>query len=60
MLANRNGISKNIESIAAIAKEKYDFKAYVHWYKKFGVDEAVFDEAFESAWNIVDNYSAYQ
>ena len=57
VLTNRTGISKCVENIAAIAKEKYLIKAYVHWYKKFGVNEDMFEEAFESCWNIVDNYS---
>jgi hypothetical protein len=57
VLTNRTGIGKCVGNIAAIAKEKYKYKAYVHWYQKFGVYEDMFEEAFESCWSIVDNYS---
>lgn len=57
VFGNFTRIGNIVERITVTAKEKYMHRAYVHWYKKFGIHEDSFEDAFESCWNIVDNYN---
>ncbi|KAK2150085.1 hypothetical protein LSH36_424g01045 [Paralvinella palmiformis] len=46
MAANHSSITDHLSLIGFSAQLKYDAKAYLHWYEKYGCEQSDFDDAF--------------
>jgi len=55
--SNRTNIVPTFQEIVKNAEIKYEAKAYLHWYKKYGLEEETFLESFEGVRNIIQNYN---
>ncbi|KRX06580.1 Tubulin/FtsZ, GTPase domain [Pseudocohnilembus persalinus] len=54
-LANRSNISSIVQDITDIAYSKYQANAFLHWYYKYNVERADFEDAFVCMDNIMVN-----
>jgi len=45
-----------VKEISDIAYAKFQAKAYLHWYYKYGMEKGDFENAFLIMDNIVENY----
>jgi hypothetical protein len=59
LACNRTSIISPLEQILHNASLKYEAKAYLHWYHKYGVENALFEQSFENIQTIIDNYNSW-
>ena len=56
LCSNRNSIIEPLEHIIDQARAKYDAKAYLHWYHRYGLEDSLFEQSFETMETVVQNY----
>lgn len=54
--SNDSRIVKLIEKNILSFQQKFDNKAFLHWYSKFGVEEDELSDALEMNYRIIDSY----
>lgn len=53
---NRTQIRYSIDQIFQRALRQFDARAYLHWYAKYGIERADFEQAFENCHRIIQAY----
>lgn len=48
LLANSSVVAEYLETAVQRASAMFGAKAYMHWYRRYGCEESVFEEAFET------------
>ncbi|XP_078667004.1 tubulin delta chain-like [Branchiostoma floridae x Branchiostoma belcheri] len=56
MCTNNSGITRYLEHVLTKARQKYDAKAFLHWYWKHGCTEQDFTNSFDTVEQIVEDY----
>lgn len=54
--SNSQSVVEYMESVYDRSKVKFNARAYLHWYTKYGTTSDDFEEAFEVIQDIIDNY----
>ena len=49
-------MASNLRLVITSAQEKFQAKAYTHYYESEGVEEDDWKEAFENTWRIIEAY----
>lgn len=57
--SNNLDITKLISHNIINFQRKFDHRAYLHWYSKFGLEEDDMKEALENNYRIVDEYESF-
>ncbi len=53
---NRNKCVELFENVRDRSAEKFVKKAYLEWFRRFGVEDEMFIEAFKSIQSVIDSY----
>ena len=53
---NRNKCVEMFAEVRDRSAEKFVKRAYLEWFRKFGVEDEMFVEAFRSIQNVMDSY----
>ncbi|XP_078579162.1 tubulin delta chain-like isoform X1 [Branchiostoma floridae x Branchiostoma japonicum] len=56
LCTNNSGITGYLEHVLTKARQKYDAKAFLHWYWKHGCTDQDFSQAFDTVGKIVEDY----
>ncbi|ELU02208.1 hypothetical protein CAPTEDRAFT_136680 [Capitella teleta] len=56
--ANCGLITRHLQQTIVKARQKYDARAYLHWYEKYNCRQENFDEAFEALQFAIDQYDS--
>ncbi|XP_034619731.1 LOW QUALITY PROTEIN: tubulin delta chain-like [Trachemys scripta elegans] len=55
--ANHGSSAELLQQVVARAEAMYETNAYLHWYWRYGCEEADFQQAFETLCSVADDYS---
>ncbi|KAF0690260.1 Aste57867_18334 [Aphanomyces stellatus] len=55
--SNGTNVIPTIYSLLERAEKQFEARAYVHWFKKYGVDDNYFEESFTKAVDILNEYT---
>ena len=58
VLANSAAVGGYLQCVKERAQLMLHERAYLHWYERYGCEQAMFEEAFETVEKIVENYRA--
>ena len=58
MLANSAAVGGYLQCVKERARRMLHERAYLHWFERYGCEQAMFEEAFETVERIVENYRA--
>jgi hypothetical protein len=56
LACNRSRHIAYLQHVMYKAQLMYDANAYLHWYKRYGVDKEQLGETFETVQSVIDNY----
>lgn len=59
LACNRTSIISPLEHILQSATLKYEAKAYLHWYHKYGIENELFEQSFENIETVIENYKSW-
>ena len=57
VLANSAAVSGYLNSLVERGRVMHREGAYIHWFERYGCDQAMFEEAFETVDKVIENYS---
>jgi hypothetical protein len=57
LVLNRNKCVDFLQDVRGRARMKFQANAYLHWYAKFGIEKAFFENAFNNIDFIIDSYT---
>ena len=58
ILANSAAIGGYLKHTLERARLMHHERAYLHWFQRYGCDQGMFEEAFETVETVIKNYSS--
>ena len=58
IIGNRTSVSIPIRKLLETSLQKYNAKAYLHWYYQYGIEQQDFLEAFDTVTDVIDAYES--